>query len=370
MKMGSFIGMMCSNKRDSTPYWFNCYNPFMRQFFLLAPLLLLLGCSGNTATNWTIFSSGTPEQVKAEIAKFPADQYIIRLSSALNFAMENPNPGVITVLVKAGAYPELATASLRSSSSNASPEAITALVKAGANANSRSGLRNKTLLMDVAKHRNSNPEVVSALIKGGADVNSRDTKGRTALMFAASGSINPEVVSVLLEAGADVNSMDKNNSTALMFAAYCNGNPEVVSALIKAGAELETRVKGGSSSFLISGAPVRYFDPESSREFDGATALMLAAAANLNPGVIKALVKAGANANSRNKGLTPLMYAARFSYKSEVVMALMKVTTTANAFRAVQKSEQQQLRNYLDGNVYIMKTQTYWKLREALYEED
>ena len=83
---------------------------------------------------------------------------------------------------------------------------------------------------------NGHTETVRLLLKQGAKVGVQDQSGRTALMYAASGS-NPETVRLLLEKGTDVNQRDTEEGfTALIFAA-AEGQSDVIQVLLNHGAE-------------------------------------------------------------------------------------------------------------------------------------
>ena len=53
------------------------------------------------------------------------------------------------------------------------------------------------------------------MLKAGADVNAKNTKGVTALHFAAGNNPSPAVLEVLLKAGADENAKDNEGNTPL-----------------------------------------------------------------------------------------------------------------------------------------------------------
>ena len=165
---------------------------------------------------------------------------------------------------------------MAASQSNPDPEVITLLVKNGAKVEAIDDWRHMTALM-IAAQFNSNAKVISALVKAGASLKAVDKSGRTALTYAAQYSQNPEVISALLKAGADLEFSDSDGQNALMYAAQYNKNTEVISALLNAGARKEARDKTGSTSII------------------------LAAKKNQNPDVIVRLLNAGANAKAKNK---------------------------------------------------------------------
>ena len=128
-------------------------------FLVLVPSSCGRGESASeSVVNWKIFESGTPEQVKAEIAKLPKD-------SGLETRTED----------------------------------------------------GWTPLM-LAAVGNSNPEVITALLKAGAKLEARDEAGWTPLMIAAGFNSNPEVITALLKAGANAKTKSKTGETALDYA--------------------------------------------------------------------------------------------------------------------------------------------------------
>lgn len=81
-------------------------------------------------------------------------------------------------------------------------------------------------------------EEVFQLVQGGANVTVSDTKGRTALHFAACrGDAN--MVKLLISYGASVNQKDSNGNTPLHLAC-CTHHFGVVTALLKAGTDVNT----------------------------------------------------------------------------------------------------------------------------------
>jgi uncharacterized protein len=113
----------------------------------------------------------------------------------------------------------------------------------------------------------------------------------------------PQQVQEAIDAGADVNAVSPTwNMTPMALAASYNENPGVVVALVKAGAALAPNEEGW-------------------------TPLMAAAWSNMNPQVAAALIDLGVDVNSRYMkahGRTALMFAAEHSLCPEVILALLK----------------------------------------------
>lgn len=100
--------------------------------------------------------------------------------------------------------------------------------------------------------------VMRDLIKAGAKINARDGYDKTPLMVAVS-AWQPKAVDVLLEAKADVNAVAEDdligNTTALIFALMSyHGDPgkaeRMIKALLKAGADPNTRDKEGKTPLM------------------------------------------------------------------------------------------------------------------------
>jgi len=65
---------------------------------------------------------------------------------------------------------------------------------------------------------NHNSKVLAVLLSAGAEVNAWDSKGMTALMWAALSNPNPEVTTTLLNAGADARAKSKDGKIAIDYA--------------------------------------------------------------------------------------------------------------------------------------------------------
>lgn len=222
-------------------------------------------------------------------------------SMLLHHAADGP-AWLVSMLIEAGAELEGRTemnphsaggrTPLHSAAEN--PAAIQVLLAAGADPNARD--RNGVVPLCLA-----NEEGAELLLAAGADPKARDPDGYTPLHCWS--HLNRRL-DALIAAGADVNARTQHGTTPLHRAAERHEEPSAVEALLNAGAILEQRDRQGN------------------------TALHLAAASNPNPAVVRALLKAGAATDARNDdGCTPLCQAARNPGAFKVLMAARSTVT-------------------------------------------
>ncbi len=113
-------------------------------------------------------------------------------------------------------------------------------------------------------------------------------------------NITPEQVQACLNNGADLNA-EGEHGYPLHLAASSNENPNVIKVLLDAGVDVNTRSRSRN------------------------TPLHWAVAGNKNPNVIKVLLDAGADVNARNgDGGTPLHWAASQNENPEIINVLLK----------------------------------------------
>ena len=172
--------------------------------------------------------------------------------------------------------------------------------------------------LHLAAHFNNSPAVVKALVAAGADIQARDRAGNSPLHLAAGFNNSPAVVNTLVAAGAYTQDGIKTRN--------------VVKALVAAGADIQGSIEIGNviNILVTAGEYIQTGfnkSPEcgiEARNNAGDSPLHMAAGFNKSPGVVKALVAAGADIKARNcQEFTPLHMAARFSESPGVVKALV-----------------------------------------------
>jgi ankyrin repeat protein len=174
---------------------------------------------------------------------------------------------------------------------------------------------------------------VRALIQKKADVNAAQDDGATALHWAVYRD-NVEVVDMLLRAGAK-SAPNREGMTPLAMAALY-GNAQIVDRLLKSGGDAKALGPNGESMVMF-------------------------AARNGNPDVIRLLVEAGANVNAREplRGTTALMWAVEQRHP-EAVAALLK----AGADPAARSAGAGLPRNYIAPRVNTRAVEEAQRRRE------
>jgi uncharacterized protein len=279
----------------------------------------------------------------------------------LYLACLNRSADLVALLLKSSADPNAALLNgetpLMNCARTGNPESVKLLLAAGARINDKEKAHDQTALMWAAAQSQS--DTVRVLLEGGADPRARSRAysqmvtgeqtqragreelsywvrrgGSTALLFAArSGDVGS--ARWLLEKGADPNDRLADGMSALVQAAY-SGNPGVAMLLLEKGADPNDAATGftalhaavlKSELDLVKALLARGADPNArvargtpirrnTTDFYipgtlvGATPYLLAAKF-LEPGIMRALVDGGANADATLKdGTTALMLAA------------------------------------------------------------
>jgi len=134
---------------------------------------------------FALSEKGTPQEVENAIKNVPnvnARKYRDGGPTPLMVAVQyNPNPEVITALIKAGAYIS-AIEQLELAAENPNPAVITTLIKAGADVNERDYFGMTSLIL-AARHT-THPEVITTILKLGGDPKVKDNEGKMAIDYA------------------------------------------------------------------------------------------------------------------------------------------------------------------------------------------
>lgn len=256
-------------------------------------------------------------------------------TTALAHAAHRNDLPMVELLLKAGADVDLSNdfgaTALYLAAASADEMLIEKLLMAGANPNTGL-LSGETPLM--AATSRGKLDTVKLLLDHDADPNATESNaGQTGLMWAVADK-RPELVKLLVESEADVHIGSKSGFTPLMFAAQ-QGDIESAQILLGAGANVnELMPKTGLTPLLVASASgfteltALLLERGASTELvdsRGNTALHLAARNRSALGVVKNLLKHGANPNARLnhprgrlltptelnlQGVTPLLLAA------------------------------------------------------------
>jgi uncharacterized protein len=279
----------------------------------------------------------------------------------LYLACLNRSADIVALLLKSAADPNAALLNgetpLMNCARTGNPESVKLLLAAGARINEKEKAHDQTALMWAAAQSQS--DVVRVLLQAGADLGARSRTysqmvtgeqtqragreelsywvrrgGSTALLFAARSGDVPSA-RWLLEAGADPNDRLSDGTSVLTHAAY-SGNPGVAMLLLEKGADPNDAAIGFTAlhaavlrseldlvkallargadpdAVVVRGTPVRrnttdFYIPGT---LTGATPYLLAAK-YLEPDIMRALARGGANAGATLKdGSTALMLAS------------------------------------------------------------
>ena len=157
-------------------------------------------------------------------------------------------------------------------------------------------------------------------------------------VLAAAKAGSAEEVKMAIARGSSPCDLDEQGASALLIAAACNPDPGVIRVLLAAGARLDER-----------------------DQYD-MTPLMRAAASNTNPEVLSALLEAGANIEDQDQfGLTPLIYASGTNNRPEIV----KLLITAGADVKASDKFGMTAFDYLRQNASLRATAAYFYQRNA-----
>lgn len=237
--------------------------------------LLLLGATHNVGAQQhpllQAVKSGDETAVRTLLKQPRADANVTAAdgSTALHYAANRGDAGLVTLLLAAGAKATVANrygaTPLWVAARVGDARVIELLIKAGSAPNTV-GAGGETVLMTAA--RTGNAEAVKALLAHGADVNGREpTRGQTALMWAAAQG-NAAAMKVLIEAGADIKAQSTEKEykrttrnapagapeirfTPFMFAVR-GGHKDAAKLLLDAGADPNEKLPDGVNGVILA----------------------------------------------------------------------------------------------------------------------
>ena len=220
-------------------------------------------------------------------------------------------------------------------------DAVRRLLAAGASVAVKSGTGVTALHLAV-----TDLEKTRLLVDAGADVNAASALGRTPLIMAAASTGSLEIVRLLLARGATIDAADSTGTTPLSQAALTD-NREVAQFLLDRGARVTLPTSGAPTgipllaaaangnvtlvrALLAKGADPNVVSPDVNAKvkngpltFARISAIHVGAASG-GPDVVSALIAAGANVNVQDmRGLTPLMASIATDRPDASVIAML-----------------------------------------------
>ena len=170
--------------------------------------------------------------------------------SPLHIAASGGQTATATLLIQAGARPDVPDHHGFTPLVHAAEKGQWAMVRLLLKHGARSGLQDAL----ISACKAGAPDAVRMLLRAGAAVDGKSVYGLTPLMHAAGGVPKPEMVRLLLDSGAAVNAVDSVGQTALFIAAMSGtGNrrapgaqtveaaKDVVRMLLAAGADPQVK---------------------------------------------------------------------------------------------------------------------------------
>lgn len=207
------------------------------------PLHLAAGYNLNPAVIRELINAGADPNLQAD-----------GFTPLLLAAEHGRDPSILKILLESGADPNLpetwnGETALHMAVRKDAPGIVTLLLNAGATADLPD--YNGNTAMHLAA-RSEDLAAITAMLEVGTDPNARDKSKGTPLHDAASGDDDGAIVRALLDAGADVNARDWLEKTPLHWAAKYNRSSEVISTLIQAGADSDAEDNEGKTPLQIA----------------------------------------------------------------------------------------------------------------------
>jgi ankyrin repeat protein len=190
------------------------------------------------STPLTVAAMANNESIVSALLSAHADPNA-RRASALALAAGQGNLAMLDLLLSHGTNLNL-TGALEAAVQNGRPEVVTRLIQSKANPNSK--YENGEPLASGALN---SPAVLKALLDGGADPNQRSLNGQPLVARVVSGPL--EVLELLLSHGADASAQDAEHGYSALHYAVANAHPNAARTLIKHGANVNAQTKTGET---------------------------------------------------------------------------------------------------------------------------
>ena len=337
----------------------------MRKIFLsLAVLFTFASCAFGDITKDLFKAAGDPgtnPKIISKLVKLGGQIHArnnFEHTPFLHAALNNPNPEILKALLKAGAnlrdtdYEGKTALILAATYGHA--DVVKFLIDSGLDVNAKDQ-HGYTALMSAVLWE-ADYTTANLLISSGADVNAQNKKmhyvlfkgvlrtvepGDSALMLAARNRTNVisaiDVVNLLLRSGANIYAKNNRDETAYSMAYFNEVKNILVNAMISDeeensednNEELEAEspfnaVENPDMTIEEFNALIKSGFDVNSKDSDGATPLIYAAAYNTNPEIIKALLKAGADINAHTiNGDDAFIIAAGDNPNPEILRVLL-----------------------------------------------
>ena len=265
-----------------------------------------------------------------------------QIFTALMMACTKGNAGVIRILLKANADPNIVNADGDTclhvtTRKGCNKDILQSLLNHGANVNATNKLNVTALMIACTK---GNVDAISALLNAKADPNIPDAYGDTCLQNAVEETDNADVLQAIVGLSANVNATNKWNETALEIA-LIKGNVNAINILITAGAEvnmsdnnsdtyLHNAVRMGCSAQALQAIVDHGADVNSTNKWNQ-TAVALALMER-NVDAINVLLNVGADPNiADDDGDTCLHEVIRIDYSKEMILSIIEHGANVNA---------------------------------------